>query len=225
MVYADMGANEWLLIAAAIVGPVLAVQAQKAVERSREKTSRRNHVFLVLMATRAARLSPGHVEALNSIDIAFYGKRILGRAIRSTTSQNVIDSWNNYRRHLTPEDSTKPLNEVQIGAWNSKREELFVNLLEALAIANKYRFDRETLQAGVYSPQAYGDREKQQQDILSSLLEILSGNRSLPLDIRQWPVDPAAVAQARESQTAVGAALTRLADKFDPPTAEEASAA
>jgi hypothetical protein len=55
-----------------LLGPVLAVQAQRWVEGFREKKARRLTVFRTLMATRALNLSTAHVEALNAVPIDFY---------------------------------------------------------------------------------------------------------------------------------------------------------
>lgn len=44
MDYAHMGLNEWLLIAGTCIGPILAVQAQKWVERARESNNRKTWV-------------------------------------------------------------------------------------------------------------------------------------------------------------------------------------
>jgi hypothetical protein len=63
------------IVFATIAGPVLAVQAQKWLEKSRAINDRRNQIFRVLMATRAAMLSPGFVEALNAVPVEFYGTR------------------------------------------------------------------------------------------------------------------------------------------------------
>lgn len=45
-----------LLIAATIAGPVLAVQAQKWIERGRDTTGRKKRIFEALMGTRATRV-------------------------------------------------------------------------------------------------------------------------------------------------------------------------
>ena len=46
------------IVVATLLGPVLAVQAQKWLERGREITQRRAWIFRTLMATRATNLSP-----------------------------------------------------------------------------------------------------------------------------------------------------------------------
>jgi hypothetical protein len=116
------------IIIATLLGPILAVQAQKAVERARERNNRKSWVFHTLMATRAARLSADHVQALNMIDLAFYGKRIFGIHRRSKKETIVLDAWHEYLDHL----NTK-YEEDNFSLWVTKGDELFVNLLFSLA--------------------------------------------------------------------------------------------
>src|SRR3989442_4134092 len=73
---------EWLTIAAIVLGPVLALLAQRALDRIREKKKQRVGLYLVLMSTRAQPLSPAHVQALNSIDVVF-NRRRKDKAIRA----------------------------------------------------------------------------------------------------------------------------------------------
>ncbi len=81
------------IVFATFAGPIAAVQAQKWVERRREQNNRRITIFRTLMATRAASLSPAHVEALNAIPIEFYGSR---RAFKQ-----VVDAWKSYLDYLS----------------------------------------------------------------------------------------------------------------------------
>ena len=48
------------IVFATLFGPILAVQAQKWLERNREIKQRRAWIFRTLMATRATTLSPVH---------------------------------------------------------------------------------------------------------------------------------------------------------------------
>src|SRR5690349_12694666 len=132
--------NDWAIVLATLLGPVLAVQAQKAIERARERRSRKGWVFHQLMATRAARVSPDHVQALNMIDLAFYGKRILGVHRRSKSEQAVIDAWKEYHDHLNTR-----ADDSAMAIWNVRSDELFTNLLFAMAGEVGYRFDRVQL--------------------------------------------------------------------------------
>jgi hypothetical protein len=64
-----------LIITATFLGPIMAVQIQKLLERKRETTLARTRLFKTLMATRAMNMSPAHVEALNAVPIEFYGDK------------------------------------------------------------------------------------------------------------------------------------------------------
>ena len=108
-----MTQGEWLIIASTLLGPILAVQAQKWVERAREAVQRRNWIFITLMATRQARVSFEHVRALNSIDLAFYGRRMLGRAWRTPSSQAVLGAWHDYHGHLSVPAEQRPKTEAE----------------------------------------------------------------------------------------------------------------
>ena len=54
-----------LIIAAVILGPILAVQAQRTIQTRKEERERKLWIFKILMATRGMSLSPRHVEGLN----------------------------------------------------------------------------------------------------------------------------------------------------------------
>jgi cytochrome bd-type quinol oxidase subunit 1 len=74
-----MDTKDWLIVASTLLGPILAVQAQKWVEVFRERRGRKLWVVQQLMATRAARVSAEHVQALNMIDLVFYGVCVDGQ--------------------------------------------------------------------------------------------------------------------------------------------------
>lgn len=199
---AELGAREWLIIAATLLGPVLAVQAQKAVEAIRDRRSRKGWVFHTLMATRAARLSPEHVQALNMIDLIFYGRRILGVNHRTKSEQAVIDAWREYLDHL----STKA-DDAGLQLWTVQGAELFTNLLFAIANDMGYSFDRVQLKKGAYSPVAHGDLEFEQNAIRKLALRVLSGERALKMDVQSFPYDPEALKAQVELQQRFAAAL------------------
>lgn len=181
--------SDWLwpatTVLATIAGPILAVQAQKAIERAQERNRRKSWVFQQLMATRANRLSPDHVQALNMIDLAFYGRRDFGKHSATKTEIAVTDAWHEYLDHLgtKSEDST----------WVGRSDELFTNLLSAMAEDVSYSFDRVQLKKGAYSPVAHGEQEQQAQAIRQQLSEILSGKRSVKMEVTDFPFSQDAV--------------------------------
>lgn len=86
--------NDVAIVVATLLGPVLAIQAQKILERSRDRKERRMVIFRTLMATRASVLSPAHVEALNAIPIEFYGN--------TGKLKEINEAWKLYLDHLGP---------------------------------------------------------------------------------------------------------------------------
>jgi hypothetical protein len=196
----QLASTDYVMVGATIVGPILAVQAQKWVERAREASNRRQQVFTVLMATRQSRVSVDHVRALNSVDLAFYGRRLLGIPFRSRKAQAVLDAWHDYHAHLSVPLDQRPKTEAETREWNGRGDELFTNLLERLAVATSYKFDRQQLKSGSYSPEAHGTVESEQNLLRRLLLELLVGDRALPLDVRSIQVNADAANQQRDFQ-------------------------
>lgn len=164
-----MNIAEGLLILSALAGPVLAVQAQKWIERALETKNRRRNLFYALMATRAARVSFEHVRALNMIDIEFHARK----------DRDVIENWRTYLDHLNQPN----VSDAELKAWGEKGETLFIDLLYAMSHSLGYDFDRVHLKRGVYSPRAHGEEELAQRDIRNSLVAILSGAKPFPIAV------------------------------------------
>jgi hypothetical protein len=70
-----MTISDSIVVIAILLGPILAIQIQQRLDRLREVRRMKEEVFRVLMATRGNRRAPEHMQALNSIDVAFYGGR------------------------------------------------------------------------------------------------------------------------------------------------------
>lgn len=182
-----MTSAEWVIAFATLAGPILAVQAQKWLERSRARDDKKGWVFSQLMANRtiSARLSADHVRALNMIDVVFYGRVVKGKSHRTDSEQAVVNAWRSYHDHLSDVVNNGPdANQAVVFA---ARDELFLNLLEAMAKDLKFDFDRVTLKKGGYTPQAHGDFAATQLQLLQDADEVFAGRRA----IRVEPVLPA----------------------------------
>jgi uncharacterized protein DUF6680 len=194
--------SDWVIVFATLLGPILAVQAQKAVERARARRDLKSSVFHRLMATRAARVSAEHVQALNSIDLAFYGKRTFGLHRRSRTETAVLAAWKEYHDHL----STPAADDAQ-RMWRVRSDELFTNLLASLATDVGYEFDRVELKKGAYSPVAHSEIEEDQILIRKGVLSVLKGETPLKMDVTSFPVDEDFAAKQQEVSAALSDAL------------------
>ena len=171
-----MTLTDWVIASATLIGPILAVQAQKWVERSREARNRKLTVFHMMMATRGARLSGDHVRALNMIDLTFYGPVQFGKSRRTKPEQAVLNAWKEYLDHLSEQHDFAGQNAEAIGA---RRDELFVNLLATMATDLGYEFDRVQLKKSWYTPLAHNQLEEKQAGLLNAATEVFSGRAAI----------------------------------------------
>lgn len=156
-----------LIIAATILGPILAVQAQKWLERDREIKNQRLHVFKTLMATRASNISHAHVQAINAVPIEFYGN--------SSKLKEINSKWKVYFEHLNKGvDWT-------VG-WEDRRQELLYELLLLMSQYLGYDFDEVEIKK-VYAPQGHAALESDQEIIRRGLVGLFKSNISLPVSI------------------------------------------
>lgn len=195
--------KDWAVVISTIFGPILAVQAQKAIEAFRERTVRKTRLFEQLMATRASKVSPEHVRALNMIDLVFYGSRgVLGRSQRSKNEQRVLDAWKEYLDHLN-----NRAHEDQVPLWVAQGEELFVNILFAISEDVGFKFDRVQLKRGSYSPIAHFDQEAENAELRRATLSFMRGDQPMKMDVVGFPIDPDAIQANREAIQNLGKAL------------------
>ncbi|ENE2745365.1 hypothetical protein ABNE89_004102 [Yersinia enterocolitica] len=185
-----------IMAAAVILGPILAVQAQKWLEHFREKKKRRIEIFRTLMTTRAEPLHRDHVQALNMIDIDFYGwvMPLLKIRMQNSLEKAVTDAWKVYRNHLNKFHENADSN-----SWATKRQDLFTDVLYKMAISLNYSFDRVQLEVDAYRPVAYNNLENVQAEILLGLTEVLKGGKSIPMKIVEWPPVSESTAETKYS--------------------------
>jgi hypothetical protein len=156
----------WLNILAVIAGPILAVQAQKWLERRREDRARKLFIFRELMTTRAARLSQRHVEALNLIDIEYPGDK--------AKDKGVHEAWRSYLDALSaPNDASNQ------DVVFERRQRTFIELMHKMAQRLDFPFDRVAIERNIYSPIAHGKLEDDQELIRLGVVELLTGKRAL----------------------------------------------
>jgi hypothetical protein len=167
-----MTTADWVMVIAVLVSPLLAVQVTRWLDMIREGRARRLHIFRVLMATRAAGLSPTHVEALNLIDVEF--DKASGR------DKRVVAAWRAYLAHLG--DRAYPPDQ-----WPTKRMDLLIELLYEMSRRLRYDFDKTHIKTSVYSPVAHGELEDDTIAIRRCFRELLEWKRPLPMFITNWP--------------------------------------
>lgn len=173
-----MSVIELIVIASAtVLGPILAVQAQKWIERATERRRVRRNIFHALMANRATRLNDDFVRSLNLIDLEY------------TKDKAVIDAWRTLFGTYT-QGAGKDADEPTHRAWAQRTDDEMVALLSAMSKANGYEFTQEQLRRGVYYPKGRVDLENNQLAVLASLRDILEGRVALPMAVKEFPASP-----------------------------------
>ena len=108
------------------------------------------------MATRAAYLSPEHVQALNSIDVVF--SRHNDRSVRL--------AWEKFLAH----SATSTTN----AGWTLTYNDLKVNLLQTMGSRVGYTFSTDYLRRKIYSPLGYAQAEQENNQIRQTLAKVLT---------------------------------------------------
>ena len=169
-----MTISDWMMVAAVILGPILAIQAQKLIDAWKQGRERKMWIFKTLMATRGIPVSATHVQALNMIDLEFSGKKVDEKA--------VLEAWKLYLDHLSdgPRDFQDPDYQSKLNAWSTKSQDCLVDLLYTMGRVLNYDFDKVQLKKGAYTPQGHADIEKSL--IRRGTLDLLYGERALPVE-------------------------------------------
>ena len=137
---------DWITVAAIIVGPVLALFAQRALDRIREKKNRRVTLYLTAMSLRATWLNQDSLRALNSLDTVF-SKR---------GDKPIRDAWARVIAHAY---TKRPVEPEAARGWDNRMLDLRVDLYQLLGEAVGYKHTVEYIKTHFYSPQYHVDAE------------------------------------------------------------------
>lgn len=181
---------EGLTLVALIAGPIAAVQIQKRLDIAREERGRKLWIFKTLMATRAATVSPEHVQALNMIDLEFHSDQYRG----------VTTAWKTYLDHLNSYPKEDERRQV---IWSERNIDLLATLLMVMGKALGYEFDEVHVRKGIYFPKAHGDIDVENRLIRRGLVELLLGNKALKMDVTGFPADEKAIAEQKALREAI----------------------
>jgi hypothetical protein len=174
----ELSFHDGLIAACTLVGPVLAVQAQKWIERAAAKRNRKKALFEALMAARGETLSIEFKRAVNMIELVFHDDK------------KVINAWHNlfdtYVEQASDDSSARVLNE--------KRTDALKELLKQMSTACGYDFDDRTISKGYYTPVAHANLEDEQRRFRQGLVSLVEGKSSIRTE--QVVSDSAATAQS-----------------------------
>jgi hypothetical protein len=156
----------WLTILAIILGPLLAFSVQHWRDIRRDRRNRKLEIFRKLMMTLKVPLAPSHVDAINSIHVEFYGDK------------EVLDAWRLYTSHLNQRQAPGEA----LARWAERKFDLLVNLVYLMGQNLDYGgIDEAAIRDNTYVPQGYADVEAEWQQIRKAWLDVLKGQRPLPM--------------------------------------------
>ncbi len=161
---------EILTIIAILLGPIISVQIQKYLERTRTDLNRKLDVFKTLMATRGSSLSYQHVEALNRIDLEFSNDKKYAK---------IIEAWKEYFDNLSRHDQSKE----ELVVWVARNEELLANVLYEMALSLHYKFDKVLIKRNIYSPVGHANIEMENNIIRKGLMNLMNGEIAFPVQV------------------------------------------
>lgn len=157
--------EEWLTVAAIVLGPLLAFAVQNYRDARRERTNRKLEIFRKLMLTLKLPLNPVHVDAINSIPVEFYD------------DHKVLDAWRLYASHLNQRHQPGD----DIARWGERKFDLLVKLVHLIGQGLGYgTIDEAAIRDNTYVPQGYADVESEWQQIRKAWLDVLNGRRPVP---------------------------------------------
>ncbi len=173
---------EWVEILAIVSGPILAVQAQVWLDKVRKLKNTRTDIFKTLMATRATRINPSHVHALNSIDLEFNDKQIL-------------EHLKQYKKILTkvPASPEKNSNEEIINFQSLQREwekdcnSKFIDLLLSISNSLGYKFQKSDIEDGIYYPDGLARIDQENQMLRLTAINFFEGKNTAKFGIEYFP--------------------------------------
>jgi hypothetical protein len=149
------------IVAATLLGPVLAVAITRSIDDRRETKRRKLEIFRALMRSRRSGLSPDYVTALNTVEIEFAGVAPVENAHRQLLQH----------LNLFPQPTD----------WIDRLRRLQTRLLYAMATHLGYAMEQLDVLEGGYLPQAWGTAEDEQTALRRAILELLNSSRSLPV--------------------------------------------
>jgi hypothetical protein len=155
-----------LTIVAIVLGPILALLVQRLQDNHREAEKRRRQIFHQLLLTLRAPMAPKHVDAINSVPLEFYANK------------DIIEAWRLYTVHLYDNQFLKS----NSARWGEKKFELLIDLAHKMGNSLGYHhIDKATMSNNIYIPQGYENIETQFQELRTILLQVLKGQRPIPV--------------------------------------------
>lgn len=169
IVFLSVSPEIWIGLAAILTSPLVALLIEKYLEKLRAQEDRRVMIFRALMANRASRLSPAYVQALNGVEVEFFGET------------RVIEAWRSLLDQLnTPHDK---VTDPQVTQWNDRVTTFLNDLLYEMGESLGYHFDKVSLKKNAYYPSGWQLVEGEQMKLRQAAVKVFEGEKPLKVEI------------------------------------------
>jgi hypothetical protein len=163
---------EWLTIFAILIGPIIAVLTQLAIQKRQRVRDQKLWVYSTLMSYRATWAAADFVRAINFVDVVFFDYK----AIRDKRKA-IMD-------HIKA--TTKPDGTLEPVDWN-RAEDLFAELLDLMGKQLGYAFEHTQIKQTAYYPVAHEKLDRTAIELREKGLAVLEGRTAIKVKMDGQP--------------------------------------
>jgi hypothetical protein len=156
--------SDWITVGAIVLGPILALFAQRLLDWMREKRSVRLNLYLTVMSYRAIWIHLDSLKALNSIDAVFDRKK----------DQPIREAWGAVIAHASTPRPDWNTDQEAARRWDSRLLDLRSDLYQLLGKAVGYDHSVDYIKTHMYYPDYHSNNELDWLFIRSQLTKVLT---------------------------------------------------
>lgn len=187
---------DWAVVIATFVGPIVAVGITLWHQDRDRAYQRRLAVFTTMMRLRRHQMAGEYVGALNLVPVEFHRVPAVVQRYKDLMNTLSDPGWQG-----APE---------AIRRLNEQTETRSTELMAAMATSLSIRLEQMDILRGAYAPQGWLDDEALGQATRRKVLDVLSGQQPLTVQLQPTPPPPPPYApEAQEGWGAVAALFER----------------
>lgn len=166
-----MDPGGWLfgiaIVVATFLGPLIAVLVTRWIDQTRETKTRKLWVFRSLLANRRATLSKEFVDAMNLVEIEFFGnERVIGLWRR------VMDKLHTDVSGFKDDERDRHFEEIN---------DLRAKMMHEIGLSLGYKMEQLDILRGGYFPEGWRSLEHRNELINHFLADVALGQRAFPI--------------------------------------------
>ncbi|WP_445503146.1 DUF6680 family protein [Microvirga sp. G4-2] len=181
------GNVDWAVVLATFVSPIVAVGITLWAQARDNRNRNRMELFSNMMRSRRNPLSIEFVGSLNLVPVHFHADRLVIARYADLMAVFGDSAW-------------RSQDQQAIQQLNEKADLAIAYLLSAMSVVLKVPIEQLAILRGGYAPKGWADEEQLNQELRSSIREVLAGKRFLPVLAFPAPPQPAPSADEDESK-------------------------